>query len=157
MQLNDTSLVGGSTIATAQSKHSTTKSPGGVASRGGRTGDLASESLPRSRVSGTPSGGTAGAGGAGAKDQAAYVVARHVADFGNVVLGFSKTKAFRVANTGKVGGTYDNARSFMISGRSDMPGFRGSGLGFTNVISTASCSRSCTATLNRIANYWLSI
>lgn len=37
------------------------------------------------------------------KDPGSHVVARHVADFGNVVLGFTKTKAFRVANTGKVG------------------------------------------------------
>lgn len=51
----------------------------------------------------------AGAAGAasssvGSKEAAAsYTVARHVADFGNVVVGFTKTKAFRVANTGKLG------------------------------------------------------
>lgn len=47
------------------------------------------------------------AGGASAKDgkdPGLYTIARHVADFGNVVIGFTKTKAFRVVNTGKVGG-----------------------------------------------------
>ncbi|CAM9169791.1 unnamed protein product [Choristocarpus tenellus] len=32
-----------------------------------------------------------------------YVIARHVADFGNVVVGFTKKKVFRIVNTGKVG------------------------------------------------------
>lgn len=35
-------------------------------------------------------------------DLTTYVIARYVADFGNVVKGFSRTKAFRVVNMGKV-------------------------------------------------------
>lgn len=42
------------------------------------------------------------AGSGGGKDAGLYVVARHVADFGNVVLGFTKKKTFRVFNAGKV-------------------------------------------------------
>ncbi|CAM9929944.1 unnamed protein product [Sphacelaria rigidula] len=43
------------------------------------------------------------AGSGGGKDAGLYVVARHVADFGNVVLGFTKKKTFRVFNAGKLG------------------------------------------------------
>lgn len=59
------------------------------------------------RGGGGGGGVVAGGGGGqsvGSKDSAgSYTVARHVADFGNVVVGFTKTKAFRVANTGKLG------------------------------------------------------
>lgn len=81
---------------------------------GGGGGVQAASVGLKSRASGDGSGGRGGVKGAGAagagtgsvgsKDVAAsYTVARHVADFGNVVVGFTKTRAFRVANTGKLG------------------------------------------------------
>ena len=49
----------------------------------------------------TVAGGSVGGEG---RDPGSYTIARHVADFGNVVIGFTKSKAFRVVNTGKVFG-----------------------------------------------------
>lgn len=79
------------------------------ASGGGGGGGQSGSSVVRSRASGgragVPAAGVAGGGGSStdSKDAASYTIARHVADFGNVVVGFTKTKAFRVANTGKLG------------------------------------------------------
>lgn len=90
-------------------------SAGSHRSSGSHGGQSASVTV-RSKGSGGGAGAAAGAGaavrvgvGAGggssanSKDAPPYTVARHVADFGNVVVGFTKTKAFRVANTGKLG------------------------------------------------------
>lgn len=79
------------------------------ASGGGGGGRQPGSVAVRSRASGgragTAAAGVMGGGGssAGSKDAASYTIARHVADFGNVVVGFTKTKGFRVANTGKLG------------------------------------------------------
>lgn len=74
----------------------------------GSTGKLAGTASHDSATGGVGPPGAAtggvriaGSGGSG-NDPSSYVVARHVADFGNVVLGFTKKKAFRVVNTGKV-------------------------------------------------------
>ena len=65
------------------------------------SGDLARSGDARMKASGTGNS-VGGESGVDAKDPGSYTVARHVADFGNVVIGFTKTKAFRVVNTGKV-------------------------------------------------------
>lgn len=100
----------------AEGRQSGTSAGSRRVSRAGGGGRSARKSGSPSVKSRAPSGGGGGGGGGGvvagggggqsvgSKDSAgSYTVARHVADFGNVVVGFTKTKAFRVANTGKLG------------------------------------------------------
>ena len=72
---------------------------------GGQPGSVAVRSrTPAGRAGGATAGVARGGGSStDSKDASSYTIARHVADFGNVVVGFTKTKAFRVANTGKLG------------------------------------------------------
>lgn len=91
----------GVSMATGFGRQSPSSGMGGSRGGGGGSRELAGSITAKSKGSGT-SAGAAGIGAADAKDSGAYVIARHVADFGNVVVGFTKTKAFRVANTGKV-------------------------------------------------------
>lgn len=80
-------------------------SGGGGGGGGGQAGSVAVRSRASGGRAGVAVAGATGGSGSSAdsKDAASYTVARHVADFGNVVVGFTKTKAFRVANTGKLG------------------------------------------------------
>lgn len=78
---------------------------GGGIGGGGQSGSVAVRSRASAGRTGVAAAGVTGGGGSSvdSKDAASYTIARHVADFGNVVVGFTKTKAFRVANTGKLG------------------------------------------------------
>lgn len=69
----------------------------------GKTRSTQNAGAHATAAAGEGAAGAAGGGlSVGGKDAGSYVVARHVADFGNVVVGFTKKKAFRVVNTGKV-------------------------------------------------------
>lgn len=77
----------------------------GASGGGGQPGSVAVRSRASGGRAGVAAAGVTGGGGSStdSKDAASYTIARHVADFGNVVVGFTKTKVFRVANTGKLG------------------------------------------------------